>query len=100
MKLIIILGNQAYETQLKEILKASDVKVFSADKIEGFHFNGVKNLSDNWFGTGNSGENSVMLFAFSSKDKIEEVFKGIEKFNENDLTSKVHAFMLNVEAAV
>ena len=100
MKLIIILGNRAYESQLKQILKDADVKVFSADKIEGFHFNGDKNISDNWFASDNRSENSVMLFAFSHKEKIDTVFEKIKIFNDNDLTSKVHAFRLNVEDAV
>lgn len=101
MKLIIILSNQAYEEDLKKILKDSGVWVFSSDHIEGFHFNGNKDFKDNWFGAGKQSEDSVMLFAFSEKEKIEQVFAAVESYNAKDeVNSKVHAFMLNVEASV
>lgn len=101
MKLIIILSNHAYEDDLKKILKESGVLVFSSDRIEGFHLNGNKDLRDNWFGAGKQSEDSVMLFAFSDKEKIEQVFTAVEDYNAKDeVNSKVHAFMLNVEASV
>lgn len=100
MKLIIIIANKAYEKDIQGILKNSEVNVFSKNDIDGFRFNGAKSLSDNWFGGGKGGENSILFFAFLDKDKIKLVFESIKEFNTTVDSSKAHAFCLNVENAI
>ena len=100
MKLIIVIGNKAYEKDIQTILKESEVKVISKNDVDGFHFNGFKSLSNNWFGGAKGGENSILFFAFLEKDRIALVFDSIKEFNNSLESSKVHAFSLNVEDSI
>ena len=100
MKLIIIIANKAYEKDIQNMLKESEVKVFSKNDIDGFRFNGSRQLSDNWFGGTKGDENSILFFAFLDEDKISSVFDRIKEYNTALESSTVHAFCLNVEETI
>lgn len=98
MKLITITAIQEFEADLKKILKKSKVNAFSSTSVNGFSRNGNSNMDDNWFGGETGNTRSILIFAFVQSDCLDEVFKSIEIFNqEQESASKIHVAVLNVE---
>ena len=55
-------------------------------------------MGSNWFSAGKSGNESIMFFSFTNKDKIDDLFKIIQEFNNHvETNNPIKAIIVPVE---
>ncbi|MFY0714556.1 hypothetical protein J1D01_12835 [Seonamhaeicola sp. NFXS20] len=82
MKLVIVTVVDAYKKDVINLFKQAEIKNFSNSDIEGFKTAVSGKIASNWFASNSSGADSEMFFSFAKEEKIDELFKLIETFNE------------------
>ena len=98
MKLLVITGAIIFDEEIAKILDQSNISIYSRSDISGHKKKGTVDLSDNWFASSNGYQQSVMFFAFTDLERVEDVMKRVNIFNENlDSASPLRAFVLKVE---
>ncbi|MDW7693094.1 hypothetical protein R9C00_09800 [Flammeovirgaceae bacterium SG7u.111] len=98
MKLLIITAIDGFKKEIKETLKKSGVTAFSYQKITGYKNMSITSLESNWFAS-DAGENqSLMFYAFTPEEYVDQVFESIESFNASlKTTSKIHVALVNID---
>jgi hypothetical protein len=98
MKLLLITAIEAFENDIKFLLKKSSITSFSYKDIKGFRDLTEKSVGDNWFAGSMDESQSILFYAFVEKEKADQLFNAVAKFNEQQRTlSKVHVVVLNIE---
>jgi nitrogen regulatory protein PII len=98
MKLLIITASTAFDKNIKEILKKSEVKTFSYKKVKGYRDVTEESVSNNWFATEMNENESTLFYAFIDKENVDQVFELVSQFNEKQETiSRIHVAVINVE---
>lgn len=101
MKLLILLGVEATEPQLRALFQAGGVEIYSEFAIKGHRAPATVPDPANWFATAGDGVYSVMAFAFVTPEKATSVMQALQMHNKQQPTAyPLHAFLLGVEAAV
>lgn len=98
MKLLIITAVNAFEEDVKSILKANSVLSYSYNKVIGYRDSTLDDVAGNWFATEMNKDESLLFFAFVNIEVSEKVFESIAKFNtENELGSRIHIAVSPIE---
>ncbi|MBL4939865.1 MAG: hypothetical protein JKY16_06295 [Lutibacter sp.] len=98
MKLLLITAIEAFEKDIKFLLKKSSITSFSYKDIKGFRNLTDDSVEDNWFAGSMTESQSIIFYAFVEKEKANQLFNAVAKFNEQQRTkSKVHVVVLNIE---
>jgi len=101
MNLLIITAVQAYEKDIKRLLKENRVKVFSYFDVTGY-----KDLSDfpldsSWFASSGGEHQSTLFYAFVQNGAIDNLFASIEEFNQGTgASSYIHAVLVDVKRSI
>lgn len=99
MKLIVITGAIHFEEEIKKILDKSEASIYSRSDISGHKKKTDVDLRENWFAGSNGYQQSVMFFAFTQKEIIDNLITAVNKFNEKvESDSPLRAFVLAVES--
>lgn len=100
MDLLMITAVSAFEQELKELLKRSEVQSFSYLNVTGFH-RPSDTIQGNWF-AGEAGEHQSLLFyAFVEEERTNEVLGEINKLNQQqESESSVHAAVMEIKKSV
>lgn len=98
MKLLIITAVAAYDKNIKQMLKISEVKTFSYQDVKGFSDPSVEASGSNWFGSDRNESQSILYYAFVKNENVDQFFALVEEFNAKQETlSKVHIAVLKIE---
>lgn len=98
MKLLLITAVAEFENEVKQILKKAQVKTFSYREVTGYRNTSEDAIESNWFGSERNENESIMFYAFVSKEKVDEVCQAIRTFNSKQETlSHIHSAVLNIE---
>lgn len=98
MKLLLITAVAESENEVKQILKKAQVKTFSYREVTGYRNTSEDAIESNWFGSERNENESIMFYAFVSKEKVDEVCQAIGTFNSKQETlSHIHSAVLNIE---
>ena len=98
MKLLIITAVEAYEKEVKNILKKSQILSFSYQKVVGFRDVTEEGVASNWFATEINENESVLFYAFANENAVAKVFKQTKSFNDKQETSsKIHLAVVPIE---
>jgi len=98
MKLLLITAIKEFEKEIKQILKISEVKVYSLKSVMGYKDISDLSVQNNWFATEINESESVLFYAFVQKENVDKVFALVSEFNEKQETlSHIHLAMLNIE---
>ena len=98
MKLLMITAIEAFEEDIKFLLKKSSITHFSYTDTKGFRDLSEESVSENWFASDMNESQSILFYAFVPKEKCDHLFNDVAKFNEQQrTTSKVHVVVLNIE---
>ncbi len=98
MKLLLITAIEAFEKDIKFLLKKSSIKCFSYKDIKGFRDLTEESVDDNWFAGSMTESQSIIFYAFVEKEKATQLFNAVATFNKQQrTTSKVHVVILNIE---
>ncbi|MCF6295841.1 MAG: hypothetical protein L3J25_09145 [Flavobacteriaceae bacterium] len=98
MKLVIITAVEEFHNDLLQIFKKAEIKNVSESEIDGYKNIPTVLTSSNWFGNKKEGVDSIMLFSFTEKEKIDTLFDLLETYNKNLKTNNpVKAVVLPIE---
>lgn len=98
MKLLLITAIEAFEKDIKFLLKKSSITSFSYKDIKGFRNLTNESVEDNWFAGSMTEIQSIIFYAFVEKEKADQLFNDVATFNNQQRTkSKVHVVVLNIE---
>ena len=98
MKLLVVVGVNHFNKEIKRILDESGISIYSQTNIVGHNEMVEENLSANWFASTSEFQKSVLYFSFTGSAKAESVLKLVNKQNETiDSTSRIRAFIMPVE---
>jgi len=98
MKLLIITAAKTFEKKVRDLLETNLVPTFSYTSVTGYRDSTQEGVSRNWFATEMNKTESLLFFAFVSKETSEKVFKAVEALNETcDIHSRVHIVVSPIE---
>ena len=98
MKLLLITAIKEFEMEIKQILKISEVKVYSHKSVMGYKDISEESLENNWFAAEINESESVLFYAFVQKGNVDKVFDLVSEFNEKqESLSHIHLAMVNIE---
>ena len=98
MKLLMITAIEAFEKDIKFLLKKSKITTFSYTDIKGYRDITEESVEDNWFASEMNESQSIIFYAFIPKESADELFNVVNEFNNQQRTkSKVHVVVLNIE---
>lgn len=98
MKLLVITAIKAFENDIKQMLKQSEVSNFSYQDVNGYQDQSQEDLNSNWFASEMNETASVLFYAFVKKGYVELLFNLVEAFNSSQQSnSKVHVAILQIE---
>lgn len=81
-----------------KIFTKADIKNFSSADIAGYKNAPSLLMDSNWFSAGKIGNESIMFFSFTNKDKIDDLFKIIEEFNNHvETNNPIKAIVVPIE---
>lgn len=96
--MLIITAVEAYEKDIVDILKESNINAFSSTNVLGHVNNHDPHLDDNWFGNEQQDYNSMLFFAWVKSKYAGLAFQRVEAFNAQvESKSKIHISILNIE---
>jgi len=98
MKLLLITSVLQFEKDVSKIFEKAEILVYSTSDIQGQKFFPSKTIQNNWFSAQRDSHDSKLYFAFTTEDKIEAIFKGVEAFNaEKSKSNPIKAIVLDIE---
>lgn len=98
MKLLMITAIEAFENDIKFLLKKSSIPCFTYTDVKGYRDRTEESVGDNWFASEMNESQSIMFYAFVKKENADHLFSAVTEFNEKQRTSsKVHVVLLNIE---
>lgn len=98
MKLVIITAVEEFHNDILQIFKKAGIKNVSESEIDGYKNISTVLTASNWFGNKKGGVESIMLFSFTEKEKIDTLFELLKDFNKNLQTNNpVKAVVLPIE---
>ncbi|MGV6828756.1 MAG: hypothetical protein ACWA45_05100 [Flavobacteriales bacterium] len=101
MKLVIVTAVEQFHEDIIKLFKKAEIKNFSESDIEGFKKAPALLSSSNWFASELSGTESIMLFSFTEKEKIDHLFTLLEAYNEQmESNNPIKAVVLPIEKSI
>lgn len=98
MKLLLITAVAEFEKEVKSILKKAQVKTYSYKEVTGFRDATDDVMESNWFGTEMNENESILFYAFVTKENVGLVCDLVKEFNAKQETlSHIHIAVLNIE---
>ncbi|NRS88502.1 nitrogen regulatory protein PII [Flavobacterium sp. 7E] len=98
MKLLIITAISSFDSEVKRMLKQSDVKTFTYKTVTGFKDLSEEAIESNWFGSESNESESILYYAFVKKEKVDSFFELVNTFNNEQKTaSHIQIAVLNIE---
>jgi len=94
----MITAIEAFEKDIKFLLKKSAITIFSYTNVKGFRDLTEESVGDNWFASEMNDSQSLIFYAFVKKENADHLFNAVAEFNKQQRTlSKVHVVVLNIE---
>ncbi|PQJ69065.1 hypothetical protein [Polaribacter butkevichii] len=98
MKLVIVTAVEEFQKEVLNIFKKANIENFSSSDIDGYKNAPSLLKASNWFSAEKNGNESIMFFSFTNKEKIDGLFAIIEEFNTNlETNNPIRAVVLPVE---
>jgi nitrogen regulatory protein PII len=98
MELLIITAVQAFEQDIKHLLKKSGVLAFSHVDVNGYKDSRSASSDENWFASSLGEYASVLFYAFAEEDHVKTLMEAIESWNEKESSeSRIHVAVLDIK---
>ena len=98
MKLVLVTAVEEFQEDVLKIFKKANIENFSSSDIDGYKNSPQLLMASNWFSGVKSGNESIMFFSFTKKEKIDDLFNLIEEFNNNlETNNPLKAIVVPVE---
>lgn len=101
MELLLITAVQAFEEDIKKLLKKNGVKAYSHMDVTGYKDLSEEGQDDNWFASGVGEHRSALFYAFVEVGSVDQVLEAVNELNNTQEThSYVHAAVLGIKKMV
>lgn len=98
MKLLVITAIKEFKKDILKMLKEAGVRNFSYREVTGFQDNSEDRVDLNWFASDMNENESILFYAFVSKENVESFFNLVQIYNSMEGNkSRVHVAVLNIE---
>ena len=98
MKLVLVTAVEEFQNDVLKIFKKANIENFSSSDIDGYKNTPSLLMASNWFSAEKLGNESIMFFSFTNKEKIDDLFILLEKFNSNlETNNPLKAIVVPVE---
>ena len=98
MKLVLVTAVDEFQKDVLKIFKKSNIENFSSSDIDGYKKTPSLLMASNWFSSEKLGNESIMFFSFTNKEKIDNLFNLIEEFNNNlETNNSLKAIVVPIE---
>jgi len=98
MELLIITAVQAFEKDIKQLLKKSGVMASSHMEVNGYKEPQDTLQDANWFASSIGEYQSVLFYAFAKHTEVSKVIEAIEGWNNNERSqSSIHFAVLDIQ---
>lgn len=98
MKFLVITAVQAFEQNIKALLKKSEVHSYSHTEVTGHGGHLHESLESNWFASDLPETASLLFYVFVNKENVDKIFEEVHAFNnKQESKSRIHVAMLNIE---
>ncbi len=98
MKLVLVTAVDEFQKDVLKIFKKSNIENFSSSDIDGYKKTPSLLMASNWFSSEKLGNESIMFFSFTNKEKIDNLFNLIEEFNNNlETNNPLKAIVVPIE---
>ena len=101
MKMILVTTVEEYKDEVFKLFRKAGIENFSGSNIDGF-----KNVppllhTSSWFPSERGGAASNLFFSFTEEEKVTELFKNLEEFNnQSNTTNPIRAVEIPIERTV
>lgn len=98
MKLLILTSVSEFQKDILNIFKMAKIEAFSRTEIDGYKNPNKVIATVSWFPGEKGGNESLMFFSFTEKEKIDLLFKLVTDFNEKmETNNPIRAVVINIE---
>ncbi|WP_299336265.1 hypothetical protein [uncultured Psychroserpens sp.] len=99
MKLIIVTTVQAFHKDAIKLFKKAGIESFSVSEIGGYKNSSGVSMTESWFGSERSGNESSMLFSFTNESQVDMLFDLIKAFNleQKETNNPLRAIVVPIE---
>lgn len=98
MKLLIVTSVAEFQKEILSIFKKANIEAFSRTEIDGYKNTNSVIATVSWFTGEKGGNESLMFFSFTEKEKIDLLFKLVSEFNENlETNNPIRVAVVNIE---
>ena len=97
MKLLIITAINAFQKDVKNILKNAGIQTYSFKEVTGYKDISDQSIGSNWFASELNETESVLFFAFTENEVVNQVFDLINEFNQQqEALSQIHIAVVEI----
>ncbi len=101
MKLLIVTAVQAFQEDIRAILKEAGIKAYSHLGVTGFKELAEESQDSNWFASSGGEHQSAMFYAFVDEELADTTLASVVALNDKQEThSHVHAAVLEINKIV
>jgi nitrogen regulatory protein PII len=101
MELVIITAVQAFEQDIKQLLKAAGVQAFSYTHVTGYTARPNSASNANWFASEAGEHQSVLFYVFMASETAQKVLSAVTELNAHEESrSHVHAAIVPISQAI
>ncbi len=98
MKLLIITSVSEFQKEILNIFKKAKIEAFSRTEIDGYKSSNSVIATLSWFPGEKGGNESLMFFSFTEKEKIDLLFELVVEFNQNlETNNPIRVVVVNIE---
>jgi len=98
MKLLIVTSVSEFQKDILNIFKMAKIEAFSRTEIDGYKNPNKVIATVSWFPGEKGGNESLMFFSFTEKEKIDLLFELVSDFNDKmETNNPIKAVVLNIE---
>lgn len=98
MKLLIVTSVAEFQKEILNIFKKAKIEAFSRTEIDGYKSSNSVIATLSWFPGEKGGNESLMFFSFTEKEKIDLLFELVLEFNKNlETNNPIRVVVVNIE---
>ncbi|MBI6120086.1 hypothetical protein [Salegentibacter maritimus] len=98
MKLLILTSVAEFQEEILKLFKTAKIEAFSRSEIDGYKKSNKLIATLSWFPGEKGGNESLMFFSFTEKEKIDLLFNLVSEFNEKmETNNPIRLAVVNIE---
>ena len=98
MKLFIVTSIKECKEDVTQLFKKANIRAFSSTAVTGSKDVNGKDISDDWFASGDAEFDSMVQFSFTTNENAQHAMELVKEYNnQKESNYPLRAFVLAVE---